>query len=144
MKKITLLLSLAALITSCGKKDKECPEWMEGDDCGTQTRMKYYGVYVGSSTDKDGNVIDSQGVYFDAGPLLNQLSLVSIPGATCNLSASSAGSFTINREIDFGYFHVGEGSSGQFKGDSLYMHLILDDDSVNNIHQVMDFKCKKN
>jgi hypothetical protein len=141
MKKITLLLSIAALLTSCGKKDKECAEWMEGDNCQTQTRAKYFGSYMGSSTDQDGDVINDQGLYFDGGTNLNQLLLVSI-GATCNLSASSPGNFTINGDLDLGNLKAGEGSSGQFKGDSLYMHLILDD-SVNHIHQVMDFKCKK-
>lgn len=137
MKKIMLSLSMATLLISCGKNDKECAEWMEGDDCKTETRTKYCFLYLGGTVDDPNAQFQFM---VKRGASLNE---VNINKFQCVLQSPISGIFIIkSNEYIGGTQYTDEGSFGQFVGDSLYMHITTKDEYFNK-YEVFDFIAKK-
>ena len=71
----TLLFAFA--LTNCSREN--CEDWYEGDDCSTQQRDKFYGVYIGvlKTYDLQGNLV-SEGpidLAIEQGSEINELRL---------------------------------------------------------------------
>lgn len=118
MKRIalTLIAGLALAFTAC---KKECPYYMEGENCDTEVREKYYGTYVGTSTIGS----QTQNTYFIVSPNAEGPEYIKLSEANAKLV--TANEFDIPYQLLYSngntYQIEGEGS---FNGSLLNVSIV--------------------
>ena len=105
----TLLFAFA--LTNCSREN--CEDWYEGDDCSTQQRDKFYGVYIGvlKTYDLQGNLV-SEGpidLAIEQGSEINELRLTNQPD--CVFVLMNPG------ETEFSIPDYNGGTSGTVNGE---------------------------
>ena len=90
-------LLFAFNLTNCSRENFE--DWYEGDDCSTQQRGKFYGVYVGvlKTYDPQGGLV-SEGpidLAIEQGTEINELRLTNQPDCVFVLTTTGETGFTI-------------------------------------------------
>ena len=90
-------LLLAFTLTNCSREN--CEDWYEGDDCSTQQRGKFYGVYAGvlKTYDPQGGLV-SEGpidLAIEQGTEINELRLTNQPDCVFVLTTTGETGFTI-------------------------------------------------
>ena len=90
-------LLFAFTLTNCSREN--CEDWYEGDDCSTQQRGKFYGVYVGvlKTYDPQGGLV-SEGpidLTIEQGTEINELRLTNQPDCVFVLTTTGETGFTI-------------------------------------------------
>ena len=124
-------LLFAFTLTNCSNEN--CEDWYEGDDCSTQQRDKFYGVYVG-----DRKTYNPQGDLVSEGPIelaieqgteINELRLTDQPDCVFVLTDPGETAFsipdydggvdgTVNGEGGFNgktIFYIIDGATGSFQ-----------------------------
>ena len=106
----TLLFAFA--LTNCSREN--CEDWYEGDDCSTQQRDKFYGVYIGvlKTYDLQGNLV-SEGpidLAIEQGSEINELRLTNQPD--CVFVLMNPG------ETEFSIPDYNGGTSGTVNGEA--------------------------
>jgi len=104
-------LLFAFTLTNCSREN--CEDWYEGDDCSTQQRDKFYGVYIGvlKTYDLQGNLV-SEGpidLAIEQGSEINELRLTNQPD--CVFVLMNPG------ETEFSIPDYNGGTSGTVNGE---------------------------
>ena len=132
------VLLFAFTLTNCSREN--CEDWYEGNDCSTQQRDKFYGVYIGVL-----KTYDPQGALVSEGPIdltieqgteINELRLTNQPDCVFVLTITGETGFTIpNYNGGTGGTVNGEGA---FNGKTLFFEL----NSLNGVSSLTFFGSK--
>jgi len=122
-----LIGSIALVNVGC---NEECDEWHEGDDCKSEVRTKYYGIYTGTFPGPGG--LPKQVLVSEYPEDIQRLNIV-VPynnNMTLYLEYTpQSGSFTIPSQTIVYSEQVSSRFSGMgnFNGDELYFSLTIED-----------------
>ena len=97
IKPLLATLLFAFALTNCSREN--CEDWYEGNDCSTQQRDKFYGVYIGvlKTYDPQGDLV-SEGpidLTIEQGTEINELRLTNQPDCVFVLTTTGETGFTI-------------------------------------------------
>lgn len=97
IKPLLATLLFVLTLTNCSREN--CEDWYEGDDCSTQQRDKFYGVYIGvlKTYDPQGGLV-SEGpidLTIEQGSEINELRLTNQPDCVFVLTTTGETGFTI-------------------------------------------------
>ena len=141
MKKLTLFIASALILNSCAKDPCSdvlclnngtcldgtclCQDWYEGENCGTEERAKYYGLYTGTLTlTQNGQVIAQDVTQMDIsdGASINRLQVDGL-GTEAKINVSGQPNFDL---VPFTIVSQGETVQctgfGTFNGSQLSMY----------------------
>ena len=111
IRQAAAVLLFVLTLTNCSNEN--CEDWYEGDDCSTEQRDKFYGVYVGvfKTYDLQGNLV-SEGpidLAIEQGSEINELRLTNQPD--CVFVLMNPG------ETEFSIPDYNGGTSGTVNGE---------------------------
>ena len=123
IKPLLATLLFAFTLTNCSREN--CADWYEGDDCSTQQRDKFYGVYLGArkAYNPQGDLVSeiSLQLAIEQGTEINELRLTDQPDCVFVLTDPGETGFIIpNYNGGTGGIVNGEGS---FNGKTVFFIL---------------------
>ena len=138
IKQLLAALLFAFTLTNCSREN--CADWYEGDDCSTQQRDKFYGVYLGAlkTYNPQGDLVSEESLQLaiEQGTEINELRLTDQPDCVFVLTDPGETGFIIpNYNGGTGGIVNGEGS---FNGKTLFFEL----NSLNGVSSLTFFGSK--
>ena len=131
MRNFTLLSLMFILSVGLNSCTKECEEWYEGDDCKTEVRAKFFGVYAGTAT-TNGQSANAQTQVSTSTSGINSFSISLTTGEITATLSSKEGTFSIPLQ---NIYYQGTTSqiegSGSFNGNQMIMNYIWSFQGVN-------------
>ena len=123
IRQAAAVLLFVLTLTNCSNEN--CEDWYEGDDCSTEQRDKFYGVYVGvfKTYDLQGNLV-SEGpidLAIEQGSEINELRLTNQPDCVFVLTDPGETGFSIP-DYDGGVDGTVNGEGG-FNGKTIFFLL---------------------